>query len=147
MSTSKVLTIKDEAGLDIARHTLAAQVLARAVKDLYPDALLAIGPTIQNGFYYDVDFKEPIVPEALPEIDARMREILKEDLEVTREMWPRDKAIQYFLDKGELIKLILSIVRRKIRWRSLSTVKVIMAKISLWISVVAHIRQQPIVVS
>ncbi|OYQ81394.1 threonine--tRNA ligase [Ignatzschineria sp. F8392] len=100
----KVLTIKDEAGLDIARHTLAAQVLARAVKDLYPDALLAIGPTIQNGFYYDVDFKTAIDPEALPAIDARMREILKENLDVTREMWPRDKAIQYFLDKGEIYK-------------------------------------------
>ena len=100
----KVLTVKDDAGLDIARHTLAAQVLARAVKDLYPDAMLAIGPTIDNGFYYDVDFVEPIVPEALAAIDKRMREILKENLEVTREMWPRQAAIQYFLDKRELYK-------------------------------------------
>ena len=100
----KVLTVKDDAGLDIARHTLAAQVLARAVKDLYPDAMLAIGPTIEHGFYYDVDFVEPIVPEALEAIDKRMREILKENLEVTREMWPRKEAIQYFLDKRELYK-------------------------------------------
>ncbi len=100
----KVLTVKDEAGLDIARHTLAAQVLARAVKDLYPDAMLAIGPTIEHGFYYDVDFVEPIVPEALEAIDKRMREILKENLDVTREMWPRKEAIQYFLDKRELYK-------------------------------------------
>ncbi len=100
----KVLTVKDEAGLDIARHTLAAQVLARAVKDLYPDAMLAIGPTVEHGFYYDVDFVEPIVPEALEAIDKRMREILKENLEVTREMWPRQEAIQYFLDKRELYK-------------------------------------------
>lgn len=100
----KVLTIKDDAGLDIARHTLAAQVLARAVKDLYPDAMLAIGPTVEHGFYYDVEFVEPIVPEALVAIDARMREILKENLEVTREMWPRQEAIQYFLDKRELYK-------------------------------------------
>ncbi|HIW07155.1 MAG TPA: threonine--tRNA ligase [Candidatus Ignatzschineria merdigallinarum] len=100
----KVLTVKDEAGLDIARHTLAAQVLARAVKDLYPDAMLAIGPTIEHGFYYDVDFVEPIVPEALEAIDKRMREILKENLDVTREMWPRQEAIQYFLDKRELYK-------------------------------------------
>ncbi|UNM95150.1 threonine--tRNA ligase [Ignatzschineria rhizosphaerae] len=100
----KVLTVKDEAGLDIARHTLAAQVLARAVKDLYPDAMLAIGPTVEHGFYYDVDFVEPIVPEALEAIDKRMREILKENLEVTREMWPRKEAIQYFLDKRELYK-------------------------------------------
>lgn len=100
----KVLTVKDSAGLDIARHTLAAQVLARAVKDLYPDAMLAIGPTIDSGFYYDVDFVEPIVPEDLVAIDKRMREILKENLEVTREMWPRQEAIQYFLDKRELYK-------------------------------------------
>ncbi|GHA02503.1 threonine--tRNA ligase [Ignatzschineria ureiclastica] len=100
----KVLTVKDTAGLDIARHTLAAQVLARAVKELYPDAKLAIGPTIENGFYYDVDFVEPITPEALPAIDAKMREILKENLEVTREMWPRAKAIEYFLNKGEIYK-------------------------------------------
>ncbi|MHC5224580.1 threonine--tRNA ligase [Ignatzschineria sp. LJL83] len=100
----KVLTVKDDAGLDIARHTLAAQVLARAVKDLYPDAKLAIGPTIDNGFYYDVDFVEPIVPEALPAIDKRMREILKENLEVTREMWERNAAKQYFLDKNEPYK-------------------------------------------
>lgn len=100
----KVLTVKDTAGLDIARHTLAAQVLARAVKELYPDAKLAIGPTIENGFYYDVDFVEPITPEALPAIDAKMREILKENLEVTREMWPRAKAIEYFLNKGEVYK-------------------------------------------
>ena len=100
----KVLTAKDDAGLDIARHTLAAQVLARAVKDLYPDAKLAIGPTIEKGFYYDVDFVEPIAPEALPAIDKRMREILKENLEVTREMWERNAAKQYFLDKNEPYK-------------------------------------------
>ncbi len=100
----RVLTTRDEEGLDIARHTLAAQVLARAVKDLYPNAKLAIGPTIEHGFYYDVDFEEPIVPEDLPAIDARMREILKEDLEVTREMWPRQEAIDYFLKKGEIYK-------------------------------------------
>lgn len=100
----RVLTTRDEEGLDIARHTLAAQVLARAVKDLYPNAKLAIGPTIEHGFYYDVDFETPIVPEDLPAIDARMREILKEDLEVTREMWPRQEAIDYFLNKKEEYK-------------------------------------------
>lgn len=103
-SDFRVLTSRDEEGLDIIRHTLAAQVLARAVKDLYPTAKLAIGPTIENGFYYDVDFETPIVPEDLPKIEGRMREIIKEGLEVTREMWPREEAIAYFEEKGELYK-------------------------------------------
>ncbi len=100
----RVLTGRDEAGLDIIRHTLAAQILARAVKDLYPTAKLAIGPTIEHGFYYDVDFEEPIVPEDLPAIEKRMREIIKEGLDVTREMWERQAAIDYFLKKGEIYK-------------------------------------------
>ncbi len=101
----RILTIRDEEGLDVARHTLAAQVLARAVKDLYPTAKLAIGPTIQHGFYYDVDFVEPLVPEDLPKIEARMREIIKEGLPVTREMWPRAEAIEYFKKRGEIYKV------------------------------------------
>src|SRR5699024_6908653 len=100
----RVLTGRDEAGLDIIRHTLAAQILARAVKDLYPTAKLAIGPTIEHGIYYDVDFEEPIVPEDLPAIEKRMREIIKEGLDVTREMWERQAAIDYFLNKGEIYK-------------------------------------------
>lgn len=99
-----ILTGKDEQGLDVIRHTLAAQILARAVKDLYPDAKLAIGPTIETGFYYDVEFVEPLVPDDLPKIEARMREIIKEGLPVTREMWDRDDAIAYFENKGESYK-------------------------------------------
>ncbi|OYQ74507.1 threonine--tRNA ligase [Wohlfahrtiimonas sp. G9077] len=104
-ATVKILTPKDEEGLDVVRHTLAAQVLARAVKTLYPDALLAIGPTIDNGFYYDIDFKAPITPEDLPAIEAKMREIIKEGLDVTREMHPRAKAIEYFAARGETYKV------------------------------------------
>ncbi len=100
----RILTAQDAEGLDVLRHTLAAQVLARAIKDLYPQARLAIGPTIDTGFYYDVAFPEPISPEALPAIEARMREIVAEDLPVTREMWPRDQAIEYFQRKGESYK-------------------------------------------
>lgn len=99
-----ILTGKDEQGLDVIRHTLAAQILARAVKDLYPDAKLAIGPTIDTGFYYDVEFAEPLTPDELPKIEARMREIIKEGLPVTREMWDRDDAIAYFENKGEFYK-------------------------------------------
>ncbi len=100
----RILTAKDVEGLDVLRHTLAAQVLARAVKELYPQARLAIGPTIDTGFYYDVDFPEPISPEALPAIEARMQEIVAENLPVTREMGPRDQAIDYFQHKGEHYK-------------------------------------------
>jgi threonyl-tRNA synthetase len=100
----RFLTAKDEDGLDVLRHTLAAQVLARAVKDLYPDARLAIGPTIDTGFYYDVALRQPLSVDDLEEIEARMREIVKQGLPVTREMWPRDRAIQYFEEKGESYK-------------------------------------------
>lgn len=99
-----ILTGKDEQGLDVIRHTLAAQILARAIKDLYPDAKLAIGPTIETGFYYDVEFVEPLVPDDLPKIESRMREIIKEGLPVTREMWDRTDAIAYFENKGESYK-------------------------------------------
>ena len=64
-----IITTKTEEGLEIMRHTLAAQVLARAVKNLFPEAKLAIGPTIENGFYYDVDFKKSISSEDLPKIE------------------------------------------------------------------------------
>lgn len=100
----RLLTAKDPSGLDILRHTLAAQVLARAVKDLYPQAQLAIGPTIESGFYYDVALPEPLTPDALTKIEARMREIVAEDLPVTRELWPRAEAIRYFENKGERYK-------------------------------------------
>lgn len=103
-ATVRILTLKDEEGLDVVRHTLAAQVLARAVKNLYPEALLAIGPTIDTGFYYDIDFKAPITPENLPAIEAEMQKIIKEGLDVTREMHPRAEAIAYFEKRGEIYK-------------------------------------------
>ncbi len=101
----RILTVKDEEGLDVTRHTLAAQVLARAIKILYPNAKLAIGPTIEHGFYYDVEFDQPITLEALPVIEAKMHEIIKEGLNVTRVMVPRKEAMQYFESKGELYKV------------------------------------------
>ena len=103
-ATVRILTLKDEEGLDVVRHTLAAQVLARAIKNLYPEALLAIGPTIDTGFYYDIDFKAPITPEDLPAIEAEMQKIIKEGLDVTREMHPRAEAIAYFEKRGEIYK-------------------------------------------
>ena len=103
-ATIRFLTAKDSDGLDVLRHTIAAQVLARAVKDIYPKAKLAIGPTIDSGFYYDVALPESLSVEDLEKIETRMREIIKQGLPVTREMWPRDDAIQYFENKGEHYK-------------------------------------------
>ena len=99
-----ILTTKDAEGLDIMRHTLTAQVLALAVKELYPSAKLAIGPTIENGFYYDIDLEQKLHPEDLPTIEAKMREILERKKSVTREMWKRDEAIAMFESRGESYK-------------------------------------------
>lgn len=100
-----ILTVKDEEGLDIMRHTTTAQVLARAVKELWPDAKLAIGPTIEYGFYYDVDLDtHQISPEDLPKIEDKMREIIARGLSVKREMWDRMDAIAMFESRGEEYK-------------------------------------------
>jgi len=99
-----ILTIKDEEGLDIMRHTTTAQVLARAIKLLWPTAQLAIGPTIDNGFYYDIDLGYKITPDDLPKIEAKMREIIASGTTVTREMWARDEAIAMFEARGEAYK-------------------------------------------
>jgi threonyl-tRNA synthetase len=103
-ATVQFLTIKDAEGLDIMRHTITAQILAKAVKLLYPSAKLAIGPTIEHGFYYDVDVEERISPEDLPKIEAKMQEILATHTTVTREMWERDAAIALFEARGEPYK-------------------------------------------
>lgn len=99
-----ILTLKDPEGLDIMRHTTTAQVLALAVKKLWPSAKLAIGPTIEDGFYYDVDLDYRISTDDLPKIEETMREILKAHLPVTREMWTRDEAIAMFEGRGESYK-------------------------------------------
>lgn len=99
-----ILTAKDEEGLDIMRHTMTAQALALAVKELHPSAKLAIGPTIEHGFYYDVDLDTHLTPDDLPKIEARMKEILKRDKAVTREMWDKQKAIAMFKARGEPYK-------------------------------------------
>ena len=99
------LTTKDAEGLDIMRHTLTAQVLALAIKELYPTAKLAIGPTIEHGFYYDVELKEKQLGVSdLPIIEAKMREILGRKNSVKREMWDREKAIELFEKRGEPYK-------------------------------------------
>lgn len=103
-ATVSILTTKDADGLDIMRHTLTAQVLALAVKELWPAAKLAIGPTIEHGFYYDIDLETRLTPEDLPKIELRMNEILSRKSTVTREMWARDAAIAMFEARGEHYK-------------------------------------------
>ena len=100
----QILTLKDPEGLDVMRHTTTAQVLARAVKLLYPSAKLAIGPTIDHGFYYDIDLDTPLTPDDLPKIEAKMRELLTQPNTVRREMWNRAEAIAMFESRGELYK-------------------------------------------
>ena len=99
-----ILTSKDAEGLDIMRHTMTAQGLALAMKELYPSAKLAIGPTIDNGFYYDVELDQPLTPDDLPKIEEKMREVLKRPHAVKREMWDRAEAISMFEARGENYK-------------------------------------------
>ncbi len=101
----EILTPKQPEGLDVLRHTTTAQVLARAVKELYNGTKLAIGPTIDNGFYYDVESPTPIPEGDLPKIEARMREIIAEGNSVTREMLPKSQAIELFKERGEPYKV------------------------------------------
>lgn len=98
-----IVTDKAEEGLEIVRHS-TAHLLAHAVKELFPDAQVTIGPVIENGFYYDFSYKRPFTPEDLAEIEARMAEIAKRDIPVQREVWPRDKAVDFFKGIGEHYK-------------------------------------------
>ena len=98
-----ILTDKAEEGLEIVRHS-TAHLLAHAVKELFPDAQVTIGPVIENGFYYDFSYKRPFTPEDLAAIEARMAEIAKREIPVQREVWPRDKAVDFFKSIGEHYK-------------------------------------------
>ncbi|MGF1528873.1 MAG: threonine--tRNA ligase [Candidatus Competibacterales bacterium] len=106
-ATVRFLTAKDDAGLDVLRHTLAAQALARAVKDLYPTARLAIGPTVEHGFYYDVEFDQPLSSDDLQALEDRMGAIVDEDLPIQREMWSRTAIREYFQGRGEHFKVAI----------------------------------------
>ncbi len=89
--------------LELLRHD-AAHVMAEAVKELYPDTQVTIGPAIENGFYYDFSRDAPFTPEDLKDIEQRMGEIVDRDEAITREVWDRDHAIDYFRDQGEEYK-------------------------------------------
>ncbi len=98
-----IVTERDAEGLEILRHS-TAHLLAHAVKELFPEAQVTIGPVIENGFYYDFAYKRPFTPEDLAAIEKRMAEIAKRDLPLARKEMPRDAAVKFFRDQGELYK-------------------------------------------
>ena len=98
-----ILTAKDAEGLEVIRHS-TAHLLAYAVKELFPDAQVTIGPVIDNGFYYDFSYKRPFTPEDLAAIEKRMAELAAKDEPVVRRVLPRDEAVQYFKGLGEHYK-------------------------------------------
>ena len=99
----EIITRDSPDGIEILRHD-AAHVLAEAVKELFPETQVTIGPTIEDGFYYDFARDEPFTPDDLEKLEVRMREIVKRDEPVAREVWDRQKAIQFFHDLGEHYK-------------------------------------------
>ncbi len=98
-----ILTAKDPDGLEVIRHS-TAHLLAYAVKELFPDAQVTIGPVIENGFYYDFSYKRPFTPEDLQAIEKRMAELAAKDEPVMRRVLPRDEAVAYFKSLGENYK-------------------------------------------
>jgi threonyl-tRNA synthetase len=99
-SSVSIITGKDEEGLEIIRHD-AAHIMAEAVKELYPETQVTIGPAIENGFYYDFARPTPFGPDDLVAIEKRMVEISKRDEKITREVWKRDDAVAFFKSIGE----------------------------------------------
>ncbi|NIM26777.1 MAG: threonine--tRNA ligase [Gammaproteobacteria bacterium] len=98
-----IVTAAEPDGLELLRHD-AAHVMAEAVKELYPETQVTIGPAIENGFYYDFAREHPFTPEDLERIEARMREIVARNETITREVWDRDEAARFFREQGEAYK-------------------------------------------
>src|SRR3989440_11264871 len=98
-----IVTDKDSEGLEVLRHS-TAHLLAYAVKSLFPEAQVTIGPVIDDGFYYDFSYKRPFTPEDLAAIEKKMGELAKKDEKVVREVWKRDDAVRFFQSIGEKYK-------------------------------------------
>ncbi|MEG0149248.1 MAG: TGS domain-containing protein, partial [Comamonas sp.] len=98
-----IVTAKDADGLEVIRHS-TAHLLAYAVKELFPEAQVTIGPVIENGFFYDFSYKRPFTPEDLVAIEKRMTELANKDEPVQRRVLPRDEAVAYFKSLGENYK-------------------------------------------
>ncbi len=102
-SAITIVTDRDPEGLELIRHS-TAHLLAYAVKELFADAQVTIGPVIENGFYYDFSYKRPFTPDDLAAIEKRMTDLAKRDIPVAREVLPRDKAVEFFKSIGEHYK-------------------------------------------
>jgi len=100
------ISADSEEGHDILRHS-TSHVMAQAVQELYPGVKISIGPSIENGFYYDFDYERPFNPEDLEKIEARMREIIAENIPIKREVLPRQEALTLYREKDELYKVAL----------------------------------------
>jgi threonyl-tRNA synthetase len=98
-----IITDRDEEGLEIIRHS-SAHLLAQAVKELFPEAQVTIGPVIEDGFYYDFAYERPFTPEDIEAIEKKMAELAKQDFPVTRSVMSRDEATKFFRDMGEEYK-------------------------------------------
>ena len=105
-STVQIITPKDQEGVEIIRHS-CAHLVGHAVKQLYPNAKMVIGPVIEEGFYYDIATEKPFTPEDVAAIEARMKELIAQDYDVIKIMTPRAETIKIFQDRGEEYKLCL----------------------------------------
>ena len=99
----QIITAKDEDGIEVMRHS-TAHLLAQAVKQLFPDAQVTIGPVIENGFYYDFAYQRPFTPDDLTAIEAKMQQLVAEDYAISRSVLSRDAAVKFFRDQGESYK-------------------------------------------
>src|SRR5690554_5360374 len=98
-----ILTDRSDEGLEVLRHS-TAHLLAQAVKELFPDAQVTIGPVIEDGFYYDFAYERPFTPEDLEAIEKKMQELVDADLPVSRRILSRNEAVDYFRSIGEEYK-------------------------------------------
>jgi threonyl-tRNA synthetase len=105
-ATVQIITPKDGEGVEIIRHS-TAHLLGHAVKQLYPEVKMVIGPVIEEGFYYDIYSERPFTPEDMEKIEARMTQLINQDYDVIKKMTPRDEVIKVFQDRGETYKLRL----------------------------------------
>jgi threonyl-tRNA synthetase len=102
-TTLELITLEDKRALEIIRHD-AAHLLAQAVKELYPETQVTIGPAIKDGFYYDFARETPFTPDDLPKIEKKMRQLSEQNIAVTRAAFSRDKAVEFFKKQGEIYK-------------------------------------------
>ena len=105
-ATLRIITAKDDEGVEIIRHS-CAHLIGHAVKQLFPDARMVIGPVIDEGFYYDIATEKPFTPEDIDKIEVRMKELIAQDYDVVKKMTPRDEVISEFTNRGEEYKLRL----------------------------------------